>query len=72
MNNVIINTKKKNARAKVYALTFLNHFAAGLGSLAVIAALAFIAVGIAWWKILLFVAVSCVPAMLLFLFKAVR
>lgn len=72
MNKVIINTKRKNLRAKVCLLTFLNHFAAGLGSLAVIAALAMIAAGLAFWKILLFVGVCLIPALLLFAFKAVR
>ncbi len=72
MNKVIINTKKKNLKAKVCLLTFLNNFAAGLGSIAIIIALTLIAVGIAWWKILLFVGICLIPATLLFAFKAVR
>ena len=72
MNKVIINTKKKNLKAKICLLTFLNHFAAGLGSLSVIASLTLIAVGVSIWKILLLVGICLVPAALLFIFKAVR
>ena len=72
MNKVIINTKRKNLRAKVCLLTLLNHFAAGLGSLSVIVALGMVALGAALWKILLLIGISLIPAALLFAFQAVR
>ncbi len=72
MNKVITTVNKKNAKAKVLALTLLNHLAAGMGSISVILAFTFIALGVIWWKIVLFVAISLIPAALLFLFKGIR
>ncbi len=76
MNKVItntkINTKVSKARRAALILTFLNSLAATLGSLAIVAAFTMIAVGLSWWKVLLFVGISLIPTALLFAFKAVR
>jgi hypothetical protein len=71
MNKTITKTKNRN-RTKLLMLTLINHFAAALGSLGIIIALGLIGLGHSFLQVILFVFATCLPAILLLIFKAVR
>ncbi len=59
MNSIKTRTKEVNREA---LLNLIENVSAGMGSCAVIVSLTLIMLDIALWKILLFLAVSCLPA----------